>query len=412
MSQATMLGLEMQPRPTTIGLIVDGGGGWWGRLEYTKNIAAAVREFNAQQPEAKRIRVLAVATSEPAAAVHDYLVPYVDGFVAAAGSVSRLSDKVTRRLLRTAWKYQFPITGKLDRMIRSHGIDFLYPSFQEVSPTTCRTAAWIPDFQHLHLPQLFSANELVMRERGFGAIARSAPTVVVSSAASASDFARVYPDFAHKLAILRFRVSLPAETWNSDGVSTVRKYNLPSRYLIICNQFWHHKNHAIVFRALRELKEAGTVIPLVCTGRLHDHRCETFSDEVLCELHTSGIADQVKLLGLIPKDDQIQLLRGSAGLVQPSRFEGWNTAIEEAMALGIPVTASDIPVHREQCGELANYASTDDVAGWAQILDGAWRAGGERVSNASSYKNLTQAFASQFISIASGNLTAHTPTVA
>lgn len=412
MPKATPLGPEMHPRPRTIGLIVDGGGGWWGRLEYTKNIAAALREYNARLPEAERIRVLAVATSAPAPAVHDYLLPHVDGFVANAGTGSGLRDKVTRRLLRTAWKYQLPVTGKLDRLVRSHRIDFLYPSFQEVSPNTCRTAAWIPDFQHLYLPQLFSANELAMRERGFAAIAEQAPLVVVSSAASASDFARSYPTFSNKLAVLRFRVSLPSETWNSDGDSTVRKYNLPTRYLIICNQFWHHKNHTIVFRALRRLKESGTIIPLVCTGRLHDHRCETFSDEVLSELHTSGIADQVKLLGLIPKEDQIQLLRCSTGLVQPSRFEGWNTAIEEAMALGVPVTASDIPVHREQCGALASYAPPDDLDGWVKILDKAWRSIGERGNSANRYKDLRQAFAEQFISIASGAPNARADAVA
>lgn len=403
---------EMPPRPLTIGLVVDGGGGWWGRLEYTKNIAAALREHNASLPENAKMRVLAVATSVPAATVRDYLLPHVDDFVTAAGDGSRLRTKVTRRLLRTAWKHRIPLTGKLDRAVRHHAIDFLYPSFQEVSPTTCRTAAWIPDFQHLYLPQLFTANELKMRERGFGMIAAQAPTVVVSSESSAGDFARTYPRFADKLAVLRFRISLPSETWDCDSGATVQKYHLPTRYLIICNQFWHHKNHAIVFRALRLLKDSGTAIPLVCTGRLHDHRCETFSDEILSELHTAGIADQVKLLGLIPKADQIQLLRGSVGLVQPSRFEGWNTAIEEAMALGIPVMASDIPVHREQCGALATYASTDDVASWARILDEAWKATGERGNIANRYTDLRRSFADQFIHIASGNPPVRTAPVA
>jgi glycosyltransferase involved in cell wall biosynthesis len=412
MPKAMLPGVEMPPRPLTIGLVVDGGGGWWGRLEYTKNIAAALREHNARLPENAQMRVLAIATSVPAATVHDYLSPHVDGFVSAAGDGSSLRGKVARRLLRTAWKYRVPLTGKLDRAVRSHAIDFLYPSFQEVSPTTCRTAAWIPDFQHLYLPQLFTANELKMRERGFGTIAAQAPTVVVSSESSAGDFARTYPPFANKLAVLRFRISLPSETWDCDSAVTVQKYHLPTRYLIICNQFWHHKNHAIVFRALRLLKESGTVIPLVCTGRLHDHRCETFSDEVLSELHTSGIADQVKLLGLIPKADQIELLRGSVGLVQPSRFEGWNTAIEEAMALGIPVMASDIPVHREQCGALASYASTDDVASWARILEEAWKATGERHNIANRYTDLRRTFADQFIQIASGNPPVRTAPVA
>jgi len=56
----------------------------------------------------------------------------------------------------------------------------------------------------------------------------------------------------------------------------------------------------------------------------------------------------VHLLGLIPKFDQVQLMRRSIGIVQPSLFEGWSTLVEDARLLGKSIILSDLPVHIEQ----------------------------------------------------------------
>jgi len=82
----------------------------------------------------------------------------------------------------------------------------------------------------------------------------------------------------------------------------------------------------------------------------------------------------VQLLGVIPRADQIQVLRCAAAVVQPSLFEGWSTVIEDAKALGRPVIASDIAVHREQLEgyEAAHLFKAGDAADLATVLASRW----------------------------------------
>jgi glycosyltransferase involved in cell wall biosynthesis len=51
---------------------------------------------------------------------------------------------------------------------------------------------------------------------------------------------------------------------------------------------------------------------------------------------------------MIPRVDQVCLIRASKAVLQPSRFEGWSTVIEDARALGKATIASNFPVHIEQ----------------------------------------------------------------
>jgi glycosyltransferase involved in cell wall biosynthesis len=61
-----------------------------------------------------------------------------------------------------------------------------------------------------------------------------------------------------------------------------------------------------------------------------------------------NLADRVRFTGEIP--DAPRFLRAFDLYVAPSRKEGMPLAVVEAMALGLPVVASDIPAHREVLG--------------------------------------------------------------
>ena len=68
-----------------------------------------------------------------------------------------------------------------------------------------------------------------------------------------------------------------------------------------------------------------------------------------------------RYLGMIPLDHVYALLRASVALINPSRFEGWSTTVEEAKSFGVPMILSDIDVHREQTGGAARYFGVDDA---------------------------------------------------
>ncbi len=63
------------------------------------------------------------------------------------------------------------------------------------------------------------------------------------------------------------------------------------------------------------------------------------------------------------------LLRGARALLAPSLVEGFGLPIAEALALGVPVIASDIAAHREVGGVFAEYVDPIDGPGWLAMLD-------------------------------------------
>ncbi|MEK6988576.1 MAG: glycosyltransferase, partial [Candidatus Thermoplasmatota archaeon] len=63
--------------------------------------------------------------------------------------------------------------------------------------------------------------------------------------------------------------------------------------------------------------------------------------------------------GVVPEDALPSYYAHADLLVFPSADEGAGLPPLEAMASGTNVVASDIPTHREMCGDLAFYASAD-----------------------------------------------------
>jgi glycosyltransferase involved in cell wall biosynthesis len=95
--------------------------------------------------------------------------------------------------------------------------------------------------------------------------------------------------------------------------------------------------------ALEAAREAG--LPLVVAGPERD------AD--LARALREGGAD---LRGYVSKEELVDLYRGAAALVFPSRYEGFGIPALEAMACRTPVVATPDPAIREAAGDAALYA--------------------------------------------------------
>ncbi len=63
-----------------------------------------------------------------------------------------------------------------------------------------------------------------------------------------------------------------------------------------------------------------------------------------------------------------QLMRASLAVLAPSREEGFDYPVHEALAAGVPVIASDIPAHREYVADFAVLLDPADPAAWSLAL--------------------------------------------
>jgi glycosyltransferase involved in cell wall biosynthesis len=171
------------------------------------------------------------------------------------------------------------------------------------------------------------------------------------------------------------------------------------------NQYWQHKNHHVVAQALRLLRDEGRPAPLILsTGKTEDPRTPAYFTEFEAMVRAQGLAADYRILGVIPRHDMLVLLAHSMAVLNPSRFEGWSTTVEEAKALGKPLLVSDIAVHREQVAGRpdAQCFGVDDAPALAALLAGLARqhAGGAATSHPPRPDpDLYAAFTAQFIAL-------------
>jgi glycosyltransferase involved in cell wall biosynthesis len=340
-----------------IGLIALGGVRWMGGAAYIRNLAHAIHAADS----AVRVSIVSGDVLAPDWKDGDPLIVVP----CRAPLLDRLRGRTNRHLARA---------------VEQAGIDFLYPltydneynlgvSLPIGGALEKEWAGWIPDFQHRYLPELFPENEIKRRNENIAVLAQDAPTMVLSSASAAGDFVRWFPQHAAKSRILRFATS-PQPAW--DAPLTTELPSVPPRFFLVCNQFWKHKNHLMLFKAAEILRERGVRVSIVCTGELDDFRSPEYAEAVRSFLRTTGLDAQVALVGLVPRRVQIELMRRALAVIQPSLFEGWSTVVEDARVLGRPTLLSDLAVHREQNPPHAHYFPPSDPEALCEIMRDAW----------------------------------------
>jgi len=252
--------------------------------------------------------------------------------------------------------------------------DFVYPHFSHNTKNGIyRSAVWIYDLQHKHLPQLFSEQDIKLRDKTFYKFARLSEKIVLSSKTSELDFLNFYPQAKCKTHVLPFSL-LPLDEWYNQNPSDVQeKYNLPDKFFLVSNQFWQHKNHIIILDSLKMLKNKSIFPSVVFTGNTHDYRNPNYFDSFLQRINFYGINDQIFILGLLPRIEQIQLIRRCISIIQPSLFEGWSSIVEDGRAFGKKMIISDIPVHQEQNPLYVKFFNSDSPEELADIIVDYWK---------------------------------------
>ena len=215
----------------------------------------------------------------------------------------------------------------------------------------CKTINWIADFQHMHLPKMFSKDELDERNKAFLDWIKYSDAVLLSSYDALEDLKNFTSVNIEKVKVLQF-VSQPDVRYNSLTAEDERKlyikYDLKKDFYYIPNQFWKHKNHMLVFEAIKILKERKIEISLVCTGYMNDYRNADYVESIYKYVKSNNLEGNIKFLGLIDYGDVFALMKYSKAVINPSLFEGWSSTVEECKSVGKNMILSDLNVHKEQ----------------------------------------------------------------
>ncbi|MGW6214854.1 glycosyltransferase family 4 protein [Streptomyces sp. NPDC055109] len=147
-----------------------------------------------------------------------------------------------------------------------------------------------------------------------------------------------------------------------------------TRILAVQSSFNQAKGLGILLHAIALLGERLPHIELVVAG--HDDTPGARIDGAMRELiRQLGISDRVTFMGHLEHEQVARTMAGCDVLVDPRVINSFSTCVYEAMTLGIPVVASDMPCNREALGggsrgELVSNGDARDLArGITAVLD-------------------------------------------
>ncbi len=345
-----------------VGFVFSFDDGWLGGINYFRNLLAAIYAL----PDRKIEAVIFTGLKTPE--------KYFADLPPVAIVRSRLFDRGSLPwLVHRVWQKIFLHDPFLERILKKQGVVVLSHSGWIGKNAMIPSIGWIPDFQHIRLPEFFNAKEMAIRNRYYGDMCRYCSTVIVSSADAQADLRQFDPDCQPKARVLQFVVaSTKAGTSLPSQAEIEKKYQFTGKYILLPNQFWKHKNHGVVIEALGLLSQRGKKVRVLSTGNTEDYRHPKYFGALMARAKELDISEYFVPLGLVSTEDLAALMVHSSAIINPSLFEGWSTTVEEAKSLGKSVVLSDIPVHREQNPPLAHYFQPDDAPALAAILWDIW----------------------------------------
>lgn len=189
---------------------------------------------------------------------------------------------------------------------------------------------------------------------------RFSDVVMTASKSMHDELHQLIGIFDNKAVVNYFGV--PLERFKEKGVEYLSSRKGPLRVLYV-SEYSDYKNLTTLLKAVLSLREKG-MDDFYLTTTAHPEQfpdVEIISREIDKALASHPlVSSSVNFTGPIPYDEIQKLYQESDIFVFPSLAESFGHPLVEAMASGLPIIASDIPICREICDEAAVYFSPLD----------------------------------------------------
>ena len=292
----------------------------------------------------------------------------------------------------------------VDEIIDQYELNGLYPvndqpvKSKKALKKEVKLITWYADLQHKFYPGFFSRKKLFFREAKLRLLLKNSSDLVVSSNDVKKHFRKFYKIRKQlDLHVIPF-VSI-IDHFNFDNIKALNnRYEIPKDYFMVSNQFYKHKNHIVVLKALTKIKEKGIKdIHIVMTGKMEHYNDPEFIKQLREEIAHNKLEPYLSMLDVIPRQDQLCLMKHAKAVIQPSLFEGWSTVIEDAKSLQVPVIASNIEIHQEQLLDKGVYFDPQNEIELADKLISFQKNLSDMLYE--KYENRVQNFANKFIEL-------------
>ena len=249
----------------------------------------------------------------------------------------------------------------LDNVITQYHLDAVLPD-TKLRPYSIPVIGYLYDCQHRHIPELFTEDEINYRNWYFGEMVKSHHKIMVNAHTVKEDLINFFGAQSEQIFVLPYTPKIDLRFYD-DYSQKIKKYHLPARYFMMSNQFWIHKDHPTALRAFAQYLKTDSNMEFIFTGAMEDSRRPEYIQELKQLVKELNIEDKVHFLGLIPKEEQIQIMKGATALIQTTLFEGGpgGGSVYDAAALGIPAIVSDIKTNQEIQYDRVHFFKAQDV---------------------------------------------------
>lgn len=256
---------------------------------------------------------------------------------------------------------------EIGKVIRKEKIDILILTGQLMYIPNLAVKVITPvfDLMHRYEPSFSEVRrDYQDRELIFKSQAKYADYILTDSELGKEQFCESYlKERSNKPYVISLPFAVPGHILN-----VREKYmKTPDKYVFYPAQFWKHKNHINLIKAIQILKKDICDIHLVLVGS--EKNCLRQIKKYIVE---NGLEDNITILGFVCDENIVYLYRHAVALIMPTYFGPTNIPPLEAMALGCPVAVSNKYAMPEQIGEAGLLFNPDSPQEIADCIRKLW----------------------------------------
>jgi hypothetical protein len=334
---------------------------WIGGLNIIINLLNSIAAQKAYQ---KKIKLLIIVNNKHSLKKLDIdkkIKIIEDNKIFSLNIFKKILDKLSIIFLgKTIFLEKFLIKKKIDIITHSNIVSG--------KNSVAKSIVWIPDFQYLHFPNYFTYKYRLLRYFNLILYKIHATVILLSSKDSYKDLNSIISINSNKIIVHQFPFFVPPKQKLLKISTLKKKYNIPRKYYFLPNQYWVHKNHEVVIKALYILFKKNFFLNIVTTGHNFDYRNPNHFNYILELIKKYKLEKYYYYLGVLPYIDVMSLMKNSIAVINPSLFEGWSSTIEQAKSYGKKIILSNIKVHTEQNPKEAEYFHPANANQLSKIL--------------------------------------------
>ena len=338
---------------------------WLGGLNIILNLIESITTNNSLN---KKIKIILVAENIKKFKNYKFLKK-----VMLIEESKIFKQNLSKRLIDKLMLILFNKTFFLEKFLKKNKIDVIsHSNILTGHSSVSKSIIWIPDFQYHHLPNFFSLKYKIMKKINIRLFSKYSSKILLSSHDAQKDLQEIYKPAVNKSVVNQFTFR-PLGLTKVNNFSKIRKkYNLPKKFFYLPNQYWVHKNHFVILKALVNLKLKNIDVVILSTGYNYDYRNPDHFKNILKYIKKNKLEKNFIYLGVLPYEQSLALIKNSLALINPSFFEGWSSTVEQSKSIGKKIILSNINVHKEQNPENCVYFNPKNHLELSNIIKKTW----------------------------------------